>query len=309
MSAADDLLSLFDEQGQYKNGDGDVGIVFLTQSGSQYPGKLRFKSGLLVSAEMEGFSPWGYPDETPLDGLKFLLHFQGEKPRAVFVEQGRVIHSFEMPDQASKDEFLTNVRIARNLFAHSRVQSDNPTLDTGFITDTLIRSALWLTTKAVEGFDASDFPELKADRRAALQKAVQTFKDVASKVAADKPPTKEQYGEAASAFIAILDILSPYLPTPEESKGVEKALREVHFPSWVVNWDYELGSSEEGDPAIWIDVFAEGNIPRTDLGRFVSQFIPRIRDALAAEGVQRWPYIRLRTSPEYKMASTHGVTR
>ena len=50
MSAADDFLSLFDEQGQYKNGDGDVGVVFLTQSGSKYPGKLRFKSGLLVSA-------------------------------------------------------------------------------------------------------------------------------------------------------------------------------------------------------------------------------------------------------------------
>jgi hypothetical protein len=54
MSAADDFLSLFDEQGQYKNGDGELGVDFLTQSGSQYPGKFRFKSGLLVSAEMEG---------------------------------------------------------------------------------------------------------------------------------------------------------------------------------------------------------------------------------------------------------------
>jgi hypothetical protein len=94
MSAADNFLSLFDEQGRYRNGDGEVGVIFLTQSGTQYPGKLRFKSGLLVSAEMDGASPWGYPDESPLDSLKFLLHFHGEKPRAVFVEQGRVVHNF-----------------------------------------------------------------------------------------------------------------------------------------------------------------------------------------------------------------------
>ena len=48
MSAADNFLSLFDEQGRYKNGDGEVGVIFLTRSGTQYPGKLRFKSGLFV---------------------------------------------------------------------------------------------------------------------------------------------------------------------------------------------------------------------------------------------------------------------
>jgi hypothetical protein len=304
MSAADHFLSLFDEQGRYKNGDGEVGVTFLTQSGSQYPGRLRFKRGLLVSAAMDRAGPWGYPEESPLDGLKFLLHFQNEKPRAVFVEQGRVVHSFEFEvlDRVSKEEFLKNVRIARNLFAHPRVESDSPTLDTGSITDALIRSALWLTPRAVEGFNAADFPELKADRQAELLNAVQTFKAVASQVPADKLPTKEQYGDAATAFIAILNLLSPYLPTSEESKKVERALRNVPFPSWVVNWDYELGSSEEGDAAVWVNVFAEGNVARSDYGRFVPQIIPMIRQALEAEGVRRWPYVRLRTAAEYKTA-------
>ena len=154
----------------------------------------------------------------------------------------------------------------------------------------------------MEGFNAADFPELKADRQAELLNAVQTFKAVASQVPADKPPTKEQYGNAAIAFIAILNILSPYLPTPEESKKVEKALRNVPFPPWVVNWDYELGSSEEGDAAVWVNVFAEGNVARSDYGRFGSQIIPIIRQALEAEGVRRWPYVRLRTATEYKTA-------
>jgi hypothetical protein len=131
---------------------------------------------------------------------------------------------------------------------------------------------------------------------------VQAFQAVASQVPVDKPPTKEQYSNAAVAFIAILSILSPYLSNPEESKKVEKALRNVQFPPWVVNWDYELGNSEEGDAAVWVNVFAEGNVARSDYGRFGSQIIPMIRQALVAEGVRSWPYVRLRTAMEYQTA-------
>lgn len=302
MSAAEKFLSLFDEEGRYKNGNGDVGVIFLTQGGTQFPGKLRFKRGLLVSAEMDGAGPWAYPHERPLDGLKFLLHFQGEKAHAVFVKDGLVVHHFEVRDGASKEKFLANFRVARNLFFHPRAEADSLTFDVASVSDASTRGALWLTPKWVEGFDVADFPELKADQQAELLNAVQRFKAIASEVPADKPPTKEQYGNAASAFVAILSILNPYLPIPEESKRVEKALRSVPFPPWVVNWDYELGSSEEGDAAVWVNVFAEGNVARSDYGRFVPQIIPMIRQALAAEGVGRWPYIRLRTSVEYKTA-------
>jgi hypothetical protein len=251
---------------------------------------------------MDHGSPWGYPDESPLDGLRFLLHFQGEEPRAVFVEQGRVVRNLGVQDRASKERFLANFRVARNLFIHSRVEADSPTIDTASISDALTRGALWLTPKSVEGFNAADFLELKADSQAELRNAVQTFKAIASEVPVDKPPTKEQYGNAATAFIAILNILSPYLPTPEESKKVEKALRNVPFPLWVVNWDYELGSSEDGEAAVRVSVFAEGNVARSDYGRFGTQIIPLIRQALVAEGVHRWPYVRLRTTTEYKTA-------
>ncbi len=303
MSAADSFLSLFDEQGRCKRGDGEIGVIFLTQSGTQYPGKLRFKSGLVVSAEMDGFSSWCYPDGSPLQGLKFLLHFQGEKRRAVFVDQGRIVHNLEVEDRASKEKFLANFRVARNLFFHPRAETDDsPTIDTASISDTLTRGALWLTPKSVEAFNAADFPELEPDRQAELLNAVQSFKAIASEVPANKPPTREQYRSAAIAFVAILKVLSPYLPTPDESKKVETALRHVTFPRWVVNWDYELGSSEEGEPAVWVNVFAEGNVARSDFGRFGSQIIPVIRQSLAAEGVRRWPYVRLRTATEYQTA-------
>ncbi len=302
MSAADDFLSLFDEHGRFRNGDGEARVVFLTGSGTAHPGKLQFKRGRLVSAAMEGASPWGYPDESPLDGLKFLLHFQGEKPIAVLVEQGRIIQNFRVRGQASKETFLANLGIARNLFIHARPETDGPTMDPASISDALTRGALWLTPKLLEGFNAADFPELEGDTHALLLDAIQAFTIVAREVPADKPPTNEQYGKAAVAFIAILKILGPYLSTPEECKKVEKALRNVTFPPWVVNWDYELGSSHEGDAAVRVIVFAEENVARSDYGRFTSQIIPMIRQALAAEGVSRWPYIRLRTAMEYKTA-------
>jgi len=302
MTKSDDFLSQFDDDGRYKNGDGEVEVVYLTNSGSRYPGRLRFKNGQLVVAEMDGATSWRYPDESPLDGLKFLLYFQEEKPRAVFVERGRVVHNFELQNQASKELFLANFRIARNLFVHSRIEADIQPINTASISESLTRAALWLTPKSVEGFNAADFPELQLKQQAELLNAVQAFTAIAAQVPADKCPTSEQYGNAATAFITILKILSPYLPTPEESKNIEKALRKVQFPPWVVNWDYELGSSEEGDPAVWVDIFADGDLARSDYGRFGSQIIPKIREAFAEEGVLRWPYVRLRIAAEYKLA-------
>jgi hypothetical protein len=59
---------------------------------------------------------------------------------------------------------------------------------------------------------------------------------------------------------------------------------------------------KEGDPAVWVNVFAEEGAPRSEFGRFASQIIPKIRQALSTEGVNRWPYVRLRTATEHKTA-------
>jgi hypothetical protein len=46
MSQLEDFLSLFDEQGCYRNREGEIGVVFLTNSDAEYPGKFRFKGGI-----------------------------------------------------------------------------------------------------------------------------------------------------------------------------------------------------------------------------------------------------------------------
>ena len=90
--------------------------------------------------QMDGHSEWGYPDDAPLDGLKFLLHFQGEEPRAVFVEQGRVIHNSEVHDTASREGFLAKFRVARNLFFHPRGGTEGPAIDAASVSDALTRA-------------------------------------------------------------------------------------------------------------------------------------------------------------------------
>ena len=151
---------------------------------------------------MEGGGDWGHPDNSPIHGIRFLLDFGEERLHGAAIDQGRVIQLDEVKSPLAKRDFLTNLRIARNLFVHPRVDADSavPVIDTAAIADRLVSAALWLTPRAVAGFNAADFPELGPDRQAELLTAVQDFLAVATQVPPDKPATKEQYGNASVAF-------------------------------------------------------------------------------------------------------------
>ena len=203
----------------------------------------------------------------------------------------------------AKQEFLDNFRIARNLFFHPRVETDSSQLDPQALEQMIARAAIWLTPKSVKGFNAHDFPELGLDRQRELQAAVRDFLDVANQVPPKEAATSQQLGNAKVAFAKMLEILQPYLPTPAEGAMVEEALKCVQFPRWVVNWDYELGSDQDGEPAVWINLFAdESSAPRKEFGRLAAQMNTKIHEALAAAKSDRWPYVRMRTAVEHKTA-------
>jgi hypothetical protein len=207
----------------------------------------------------------------------------------------------------AKQEFLRNFRVARNLFGHQRVQADSPLIDAKVAESMINRADIWLTPKSVQGFDVADFPELGPDGQSALQTAVREFLEIATRVPPKEPAAFEQVRIARVPFTSILEILAPYLPTPQEKQQVEAALQRIAFPNafpnWVASWDAELGSDEEGGPAVWIDVYVdEHTVPRDEVGRFASQLTAQIQQALAAEGSNRWPYVRMRTVAEHKTA-------
>jgi hypothetical protein len=201
----------------------------------------------------------------------------------------------------SKRDFLDNLRVARNLLAHGNVTTDSHHLDPAALTRALMRAAIWLTPRAVKGFEAGEFRELGVTQQQSLADAVQEFERVAKLVRPDAPATDQQYAEAKAALEKIVTLLDNYLPSHEEANQIQTALAKVDFPSWLLNWDYEVGSDAEGDPAVYITLYAdETAIPPDQYGKKVSEMIPKFRAALTTAGVRRWPYVRLRTSREYK---------
>jgi hypothetical protein len=201
----------------------------------------------------------------------------------------------------AKQEFLANLRIARNLFAHPHVQTDSPHINPQALEHALARAAIWLTPKSVKGFNVDDFRELGPQRQPELQDAVSEFLLVANEVPPSEPATAAQLAKAKEALAKILSLLKAYLPTPQEGAQIEEALRQVDFPPWVVNWDYELGSDQDEAPAVWINLFVDqDSAPRSEFGRFAAKATTQIQQALLAAGCNRWPYIRLRTAVEHK---------
>ncbi len=191
--------------------------------------------------------------------------------------------------------------VLRNLFLHGDVTTDSRHLDPAASAQALARAAIWLTPSAVQGFRADDFQELGAAKQRALAEKVEEFERVAQKVPPDAPATDQQFREAKAALEKILTILGNYLPSHEEAMQIRTALGRLDFPPWVLNWDYEVGSDEDDAPGVWITLYAdEKAVPPDQFGRRASEMIPKLRSALTAAGIRRWPYIRMRTGREHK---------
>jgi hypothetical protein len=301
MSAADDFRNQFDEEGRYRNRDGTLNVVFAMGGGGRYPAKLHFSDGLCVRAEMVRGDDWANLDNSPLNGIYSLLDFGDEKLKGIEIHQGRVTLLDEANGRSTRQAFLGNFRIARNLFVHHRSQADKSCVDPASTAGALARPAIWLAPKSVAGFNAADFRGLGPDHQRELQTAVQDFLAVATQVPADQPATNEQCGNASLAFAKILERLEPVLPLTDESKKVETALGTVDFPSWVVNWDYELDTDSGGMPAVWVTVFADDqSFPPPQLGRAAFELSSKFREALDAFQIDRYPYLRMKTAQEHK---------
>lgn len=203
----------------------------------------------------------------------------------------------------AKQEFLDSFRVARNLFFHPRVDMDSPQLGPQGLESMIARAAIWLTPKSVSGFDPADFPELGVEGQRELEAAVSDFLAVAHLVPPEEPANPEQLAKARDAFAKMLEILGPYVPISEDGEKVEEAFKDIHFPPWVVNWDYELGNDHDGEPAVWVNLFIDDSTARRhEFARLAAQVTRNIRQALSGAGSNRWPYLRVRTAVEHKTA-------
>jgi hypothetical protein len=199
----------------------------------------------------------------------------------------------------SKQAFLQNLRTARNVF-FDRVGPQSAHEDLRDPRSQLARAIIWLAPATVSGFNPSQFGELPPDVREQLKDRVQQFLDVARHVRADKP-TQDEIQRAMPVFLDIVKILDPYLSADEEARRIREVLEGVEFPPGIVTWDFAVGADSTGDPAVRIWLFLDEDVVRRkEVSRVMTAARQRIHDALAAAGIQRWPYVHARTPEEQR---------
>lgn len=206
----------------------------------------------------------------------------------------------------AKEEFLQNLRAARNWLSH-RVEATFPGLNPDDIERSLARAAIWLTPKSVEGFDAADFPELDGRARDELARSVTEFRRVAEQVPPDGPATNDELERATTSFLSILRILEPYLPSGEEANKLRRGMKNVRFPAGVLTWEFEFGRDSTLDPAVWIWIVVDDRTANSPgFPQLANQLQREVREVLRAAGIDRWPYVRFRTASEQRELQAAG---
>jgi len=211
-------------------------------------------------------------------------------------------------------DFWISVKTAARLIS-PRAAVDSPRLDTARIEEQLRSAALWLTPRAVEGYEDSDFDFLAKDERAKLTESVNTFRRIAATVPPNATAPQPAIEEALPPFRDILSIIRPDQYADPEALVIGKRVEQIvqgRLPGWVKELVFETGIDTGGDPAIWIwiEVGPEGEL--LAMQEFTDEFkiVQRaLEQAIAKVGGGRWPYIRQRSSAEQRRGSRARTRR
>jgi hypothetical protein len=91
------------------------------------------------------------------------------------------------------------------------------------------------------------------------------------------------------------------LPAEGEVQRIREVLESIDFPPGVVSYRFEVGADWTGDPAVKIWLLVDEDIVHLQESiRITTDTEPKIRDALTAAGIRRWPYVLVRTEAEQR---------
>jgi len=151
-------------------------------------------------------------------------------------------------------DFWTNVRIGARLFTPQAIV-DSPRLDADAIEHMLRETTQWLTPRAVDGFEKSEFSFLASGERARLAKLVEDFSRVAAKVRPTAPPVREVVESALPLFREIVAMLEFERYGDAEAyrlgKQIERELQPCR-PKELAELRFNSGLDHSGDPALWV---------------------------------------------------------
>ena len=162
---------------------------------------------------------------------------------------------------------------------------------------------LWLTPRAVEGFNEADFPFLPKEERERLAKLVNEFSEVAAKVSPTDAAPREVVESALPLFREILQMLEFHRYGDAEAfrlgKQIEQKL-QPHWPKEIAELRFNTGLDHTGDPALWIWVFLTDDVSKDDETFLkAAQRLRAILDPIARRvAPDRWPYLSFRPITE-----------
>jgi len=207
-------------------------------------------------------------------------------------------------------EFWTNVRRAIDWMSPATAV-DSRELDASEI-EAMIRDAVWLTPKAVEGFEPKEFTFLAEEEQDRLKGCVGAFLEIARQIDQTGPATEAQRRAGLEQLQCVMDIVSPYRYRDLEAfrlgKRIEQELGES-MPEWVRGLQFETGNDADGDPALWIWIELEDDaVAEEDVfARRTRQIRSTIADCVHRLELQHWPYIRFRKVSERVGAGERGA--
>ena len=156
----------------------------------------------------------------------------------------------------------------------------------------------WLRLATVHGLTDIDLITLPPEQRAELFRSVDRFRAIADSPLRDAA----EEAEARTALLTIWELLRPYR-TPE-SRAVRQVLwaawEAEQARSWIPTFDYQLDEDSTGDPAIRVWLILEHDTDREDAEKrkALNRLELLFRVKLQEEGIERWPYVRVRTRSE-----------
>lgn len=193
----------------------------------------------------------------------------------------------------AREAFIRDVWRADRQAGPQQVQTESGDLDGNALAKALRSADQWLTPKAVEAFNSADFAGVSPERGAALQKAVERFREVAAAVPPNAAPKRQQAQLGRQRLEELVSALRTIIE-PEWVAALENLVRLVE--TWARNRKWEVKRDTKQLSEALLRVYS---VPRLLLhspeGRLLLD--PVTRFAAGAEGL-----VELCVMPSYDSA-------
>jgi hypothetical protein len=204
----------------------------------------------------------------------------------------------------ARDEFLANLRDAVNAFLSPHIQVDGIRLDDEHVAQALHENSAWLRPRYFEGLNPADFPEMSGFDREKLERSVRMVQGVAARALRNGSASSDDVEHAVSRFLAVLRILTPHLEWFREYD----ALKHDTFPDYVRDHAIRVGEDWTGDPGVWVWVVIRDEYSGWKFPEPVTDLVERVHTVLRRAGIERFPYVSMRTETEQKELEASAVS-